>query len=94
MLCLQCVFLPPGADKSYTLYASMSCCRLSPIPEAPSRDADGHDDVGGHLREEDKEEDEEIEGAVTPEGEKREALNIPFKFGDLRLTFRPDPKQT
>lgn len=54
---------------------------LALIPEAPSRDADGHDDVGGHLREENKEEDEEIEGAVTPSREKRGTSVIhPFRF--------------
>lgn len=95
LLCLQCVFLPPSANKSYTLgpwhdsqllllqYISMSCSSLKQpkqtqvdclalLPEAPSRDADGHDDVGDHLGEENKEEDEEVEGAVTPRREREE----------------------
>jgi len=40
------------------------------IPEAPSRDTDGHDDGDDHLGKENKEEDKEIEGAVTPAGER------------------------
>lgn len=36
------------------------------IPETPSRDTNGHDNVDGHLGKENEEEDEEVEGAVTP----------------------------
>lgn len=36
------------------------------IPETPSRDTNSHDDVDDHLCKENEEEDEEIEGAVTP----------------------------
>lgn len=44
------------------------------IPETPSRDTNGHDDVDGHLGKENEEEDEEVEGAVTPK-EVREKIS-------------------
>lgn len=41
------------------------------LPETPSRDADSHDDVDDDLSEENKKEDEKVEGAVTPENRKQ-----------------------
>lgn len=60
---------------------------LALIPEAPSRDADGHDDVGDHLGEENKEEDEEIEGAVTPSREREELLRTHILAGCVSALF-------
>lgn len=40
--------------------------RLWLIPETPSRDPNGHDDIDNHLGKEDEEEGEEVEGTVTP----------------------------
>jgi hypothetical protein len=40
------------------------------IPETPTRNANGHDDVEDHLDEKNEEEGEEVEGAVTPERKK------------------------
>lgn len=40
------------------------------IPETPSGDTNGHNHIDDHLGEENKEEDEEIEGAVTPREKK------------------------
>lgn len=43
------------------------------IPETPARDANRHDDIDDHLGKENEEEDEEVEGAVTP-GEDKENI--------------------
>lgn len=40
------------------------------IPETPSGDTNSHNHIDDHLGEENKEEDEEIEGAVTPREKK------------------------
>jgi hypothetical protein len=37
------------------------------IPETPSRNANGHDNIDNHLDEENEEEGKEVEGTVTPE---------------------------
>lgn len=57
----------PNPSKTYIV------C-LSIIPETPSGDTDGHDDVDNHLGKENKEEDKEAEGAVTPRRERKKKL--------------------
>lgn len=44
------------------------------IPEAPSRNANSHDDVDDHLGKKNEEEGEEVEGAVTPRQERKTLL--------------------
>lgn len=58
----------PGKRRA-SLLTQLFC--LLVIPETPSRDPNGHDDVEAHLGKENEEEDEEVEGAVTPIDEKQ-----------------------